>query len=334
MKRAQNLYNLLSTHENLKSAFIKAVKGKQTNSEVIKFKNNFDTNIQNLRKQLLNKEPDIGHYHFFTVRDPKVRTICAAPFPERVLHHAIMNICEPFFDSYAIYDSYACRKGKGNRQALARTQEFARKYSWYLKLDIRKYFDSIDHKIALNLLSRRFKDRDLLMLFHKILNTYHTQSGKGVPIGNLISQHLANLYLGSFDHWLKENRKIKGYVRYMDDFILFSEDKSVLKTELREIECFLKDHLELTLKKNIQLNKISLGIPFLGFRVFPNHTRLLPQSMKRFSRKLRDYEKNYYEGKWSERELIRHMEPLIDFTNAGDNIPFRRMIIKRFGVFS
>jgi len=328
MKRAKNLYPLIPTHENLRTAFRKAAKGKQDHSQVICFRADFDANIQKLRDQLLNKKPDIGHYHFFVVRDPKVRTICAASFPERVLHHAIMNICEPVLDSYAIYDSYACRKGKGNRKALARTQQFAQKFPWYLKLDIRKYFDSIDHDRLMQFLLRRFKDPDLLMLFQQLLETYHTTPGKGVPIGNLISQHLANFYLGRFDHWIKEDRKIKGYVRYMDDFILFSKDKQSLKSELKAMEWFLRDNLKLTLKDNVQLNRSSRGVGFLGFRVFPGHIRLSAPSMKRFSKKFRAYEQLYCDGTWSEKELIRHMEPLVDFTNAGDSHRFRRMIIK------
>ncbi len=198
-----------------------------------------------------------------------------------------MNICEPFLDKYAIYDSHACRKGKGNRKVLDRAQQFVRKYEWYLKLDIRKYFDSIDHDIVIHLLAKQFKDPDLLLLFEKILDTYHTEPGRGVPIGNLISQHLANFYLGCFDHWTKETRKIRGYVRYMDDFVLFSHEKHLLKTELAETEQFLKNHLHLELKSNIQINRCSRGIPFLGFRVFPAHIRLLPESMKRFSKKYR-----------------------------------------------
>jgi len=334
MKRANNLYSLIPTHENLRKAFRKASKGKQAHREVIEFRQNFDANIDKLREQLINKEPDVGHYIFFTIREPKVRDICAASFPERVLHHAIMNICEPFLDKYAIYDSYACRKGKGNRKALARAQKFIRTSSWYLKLDISKYFDSIDHSILIQLLLRRFKDKDLITLFQQILDTYNTQPGKGLPIGNLISQHLANFYLGSFDHRIKEKRKIKLYLRYMDDFILFSDDKSFLKNELQEIQYFLKDNLNLKLKQNIQLNRSYLGVPFLGFRVFPSYTKLLHQSKKRFSKKFRRYEQNYYEGKWSEKELIRHMEPLTAFTDAGDSLPFRRMVIQRFGVLS
>ncbi|MDM8516687.1 RNA-directed DNA polymerase [Desulfobacterales bacterium HSG16] len=334
MKRAGNLYYLITSHENLRIAFQKSARGKQEKKEVIQFRKNFDRNIEKLRSQLLKGEPDIGHYHFFVVRDPKVRTVCAASFPERVLHHGIMNVCEPFLDSYSIYDSYACRKGKGNRKALARAQKFVRQSSWYLKLDISKYFNSIDHTIMMQLLARRFKDKDLLMLFQKIIDTHHIRPGKGVPIGNLISQHLANFYLGCMDHWIKEERRIKAYLRYMDDFILFSKEKSILKKELKEIEKYLKNNLDLTLKNDIQLNQCYLGVPFLGFRVFPCHIRLLPRSKKRFSKKLREYERYYCEGIWTERELARHVEPLIDFTRAADSLRFRRMVIKKFGVLS
>ncbi len=281
MKRANHLYDGISTHENLRVAFRKAAKGKQRQPEVIRFRSQFDANIRKLREDLVAERPDIGHYHFFRVFEPKVRDICAASFPERVLHHAVMNLCEPHLDAYAIHDSYACRKGKGNRKALLRAQMFARKYPWYLKLDISRYFDSIDHEIAMRLLLRQIKEKKLLNLFDAILNTYHTKPGKGVPIGNLISQHLANFYLGLFDHWIKEVRKTKGYVRYMDDFLLFSHEKARLKLELLEIIHFLEKRLALKLKENIQINQTCMGVPFLGFRVFPAHIRLLSRTRTR-----------------------------------------------------
>lgn len=332
MKQIKNLYDQIPTYENLRLAFRKAIKGKQTKKEVILFRKHFDDNMRNLQMQIINGQPDVGHYRFFVIRDPKVRSICAASFPERVLHHAIMNVCEPYLDTCAIYDSYACRKGKGNRKALERAKIFARKNAWYLKLDIRKYFDSIDHDIAMKLLSKRFGDHYLLMLFKKILDSYHTKPGRGVPIGNLISQHLANFYLGGFDHWIKEVRKIRAYIRYMDDFVLFAESRRILKAELSAIEDYLDTKLNLSLKENIQLNRTNKGLPFLGFRVFPCHLRLMARSAKRFSKKMRQYERNYYEGRWTERELVRHMEPLTDFTNAGDSLRIRRLIIERFGV--
>lgn len=275
---------------------------------------------------------EIGNYSFFKVFDPKERLICAAAFPERVLHHAMMNHCEPVLENFSIFDSYACRKGKGLHKALDRASEFARKSKWHLKLDIRKYFDSIDHDIAMTLLSRRFKDPRLLLLFQKILQSYHTQPGKGVPIGNLISQHLANFYLGVFDHWVKETRRVRCYLRYMDDFILFGQTRDALKAELREIEEFLSIHLSLSLKEPIQLNRCGLGVPFLGFRVFGNRIRLSPGSRKRFVRRFRSYERKFLTGEWSETTLVRHIQPLIAFTQAADATGFRRRIVNRYGV--
>jgi RNA-directed DNA polymerase len=183
-------------------------------------------------------------------------------------------------------------------------------------------------------LARRFKDRDLLDLFQVLLETYHTDSGKGMPIGNLISQHLANFYLSVFDHWVKEDLKIKGYLRYMDDFILFGPDKMFLKSTLEQVRTFLEEKLELTLKDNVQLNRSARGIPFIGYRVFPAYIRLAPQSRKRFILKFKQYEKRWQTGEWSENELVRHMEPLIEFTRAADTGNFRKNVIQRFGVSS
>jgi len=334
MKRKGNLYHQIATHENLRIAFAKAAKGKRDCREVIAFCEDFDADIHKLREQLLDHAPDIGHYHFFKVRDPKPRHICAALFPERVLHHAVMNICEPVLESYSVYDSYACRKNKGTLKALARAKEYAGKSDWYLKLDIRRYFDSIDHDILMLLLSRRFKDKEVLNLFHRIIETYHTDPGKGVPIGNLISQHLANFYLGYSDHWVKEDRRIKGYVRYMDDFILFGSDKEFLKTELEHVRQFLNQKLALQLKDNIQLNRCCRGIPFPGFRIYPHQIRLSPSGRQRFVKKFTEYEKKFINGYWNETELIRHIEPLIGFVRIADSSGFLRNVIHRFGVLS
>jgi RNA-directed DNA polymerase len=200
MKRAGNLYCSIAESENLRLAFCKAARGKHSRPEVISFGKNLERNLGLFRQQLIAGQLDICHYRFFRVRDPKPRNICAASFPERVLHHAIMNICEPVLDRYAIFDSYACRKGKGAIRAINRGKSFSRKNNWYLKLDIRHYFYSVDHRVMITLLHRRFKDQHLLALLNKILATYNTLPGKGLPIGNLISQHLANYYLGCLDH--------------------------------------------------------------------------------------------------------------------------------------
>ena len=332
MKRAGNLYRRIPDYDNLCLAFWKAARGKHQRPDVVAFKNRFDENIQKLQNDLLARRPDVGDYRFFQVRDPKPRSICAASFPERVLHHAVMNVCEPVLEAHAVFDSYACRKGKGNRKALDRAQRFSRRFPWYLKLDIRKYFDSIDHADLMDGLARKFKDRDLLHLFRTLLETYYTAPGKGMPIGNLISQHLANFYLSGFDHWVKEDLKIRGYLRYMDDFILFGPDKPYLKAALTQVRVYLAEKLALELKDDIQLNRCAHGIPFIGYRVLPSHIRLSPRSKRRFISKFKEYESKWQSGEWSEADLVRHMEPLIDFTRAAHAGDFRRNVISRFGV--
>jgi len=327
MKRAGNLYKDIADMENLRLAFWKAAKGKRGRQEVVAFSRDLETNLGQIRRQLLAHEPDIGHYRFFEVYDPKHREICAASFPERVLHHAVMNLCEPVLDRCAIFDSYACRKNKGNRKAIAKAKNFAGKNAYYLQLDIHKYFDSIYHEILLSLLGKRFKDSELMDLFDMILSTFHKTLGKGLPIGNLVSQHLANFYLSPLDRWVKEELRVRHYLRYMDDFLLFSSSRIQLKQNLSCIRKWLREHLQLELKNDIKLNRTRLGFTFLGFRIFPGLIRLSNRSKRRFSRKLRRYEENYQSGVWTQKRLIRHVEPLVDFTRIADAKGFRRKII-------
>ncbi len=334
MKRIGCLYEDIYLYPNLCDAFLKASKGRQDDPEVVKFKNNFEKNIKALQKGLMRQSLDIGHYSYFVVRDPKTRLICAASFPERVLHHAIMNICGPVLDTCEIHDSYACRAEKGSHIAVKRAQFFANQYPWYLKLDIRKYFDSIDHHILLKCLDRKIKDQKIVLLLGKILETYHSSEGKGLPIGNLTSQHLANYYLCQFDHWIKEQRKVKGYIRYMDDFVLFRESSEMLKGDLNEIQGYLNQNLKLFLKPGIQLNRSKKGLPFLGYRVFPNKVLLLPSSKKRFIKKLIKYESNYEQGLWTEEKLAKHVTAMIAFIDHADSKGFQRNTIQRFGVSS
>ena len=184
-----------------------------------------------MQKGLVAQTLQIGDYHYFKIHDPKERLICAASFSERVLHHAVMNVCDPFFNRYQIFDSYACRKSKGTYAALDRARHFNHHFKWYLKLDVRKYFDSIHHGRLKRLLVKQFKDKSLLDLFNGIIDSYHVSDACGIPIGNLTSQYFANHYLAVADHFIKEELRIKGYVRYMDDMVLWHNDKiSLLKS--------------------------------------------------------------------------------------------------------
>jgi RNA-directed DNA polymerase len=332
MKRAGDLYGRIAEPANLRSAFLKAIRGKRGKAEVIAYTSRLDEHLGLLRDQLMARKVDAGHYHFFTVHDPKERVICAASFPERVLHHAIMNVCEPVLERYAIHDSYACRTGKGMHAAVLRAQEFTRRHPWYLKLDIRQYFASIDRGIVMSLLERRIKDKDLLGLTRTILETYSVEAGRGLPIGNLISQHLANFYLGHLDHWIKETLLVRGYVRYMDDFVLWAHEKAALKAQLAAIAAFLEHKLKLSLKDDVQLNRCSRGLPFLGYRVFSNRLALGPRARRRFARKLRGYEGEWFDGNWSEADLARHMEALLSYVRFADTRGLRKQIVEHFSV--
>ncbi len=334
VKRATGLFDAICEPGNLRLAFYKAARGKYDRKEVRTFRADFHNRIQIMQDQLVSGCHELGNYRFFTLYDPKKRLICAAPFTERVLHHAVMNVCEPVLERYAIYDSYACRKGKGLHAALARTQYFSRTSPWFLKLDIHKYFDSIDHDIVLRLLRRKIKDRRVLDLFATLVAAYNHTPGKGLPIGSLVSQHLANFYLGLLDHWLKDELGIRGYLRYMDDFLLFAASREQARQLLHLVRSFLAETLRLQLHEQQHLRQCCQGIPLLGFSVFPGIIRLNKGSRSRFSRKFRQYEQQYWKGKWDFVDLDRHMNSLIGFTLPADSLGLRNMIIDRYGVLS
>ncbi|MFT5260116.1 MAG: RNA-directed DNA polymerase [Gammaproteobacteria bacterium] len=179
MKRAGDLYPAICQPDNLHLAFYKSARGRHSKDEVIKYREHLDHKLSFLHQQLVAERCNLGHYSFFRIRDPKPRHICAAAFPERVLHHAVMNVWEPVFEQYAIFDSYACRKGKGSLAALHRAQGFMCNTGWYLKLDIRRYFDSINHGVMQQLIARRIKDKAVLSLFSQLASqlSYPTRDG-------------------------------------------------------------------------------------------------------------------------------------------------------------
>ena len=330
MKRAKNLIPAIVALDNLYLAFWKARKGKEHRPEVYAFCQNFGENIRKLQNQIQNAWVDIGNYHYFTIYDPKERIICAAAFHERVLHHALMNVCHPVFENYQIYDSYATRLGKGTYSALDRAIYFQNKYAYFLKMDIRKYFDSIDHNVLLTLLNKRFKDKKLLSIFQQIIQSYSVSAGRGVPIGNLTSQYFANFYLAFADRYLKEKIGINGYVRYMDDMILWSNNKKELLQKGRQFEKYLNVYLTLDLKVNF-LNKNKQGLSFLGYRIFPNFVLLNKRSKARFKRKLKLYDYNWKYGYWTEEQYQRHLMPLFAFTEYANSYGFRKNVLKSIG---
>lgn len=326
MKRAGYLIERIVDLDNLQLAYYKAQKGKAGKSEVLDYAKRLHTNLQNLREQILAGEVEAGNYSYFTIYDPKKRLICAAPFGQRVLHHALMNICHPFFEKVQIFDSYATRPEKGTYAALARARDFNRRYKWFLKLDFCKYFDSLDHSVLKQQLHRLFKDWRLLRIFDRIIDSYAVNPGQGVPIGNLTSQYFANHYLAGADHYVKEILKIPAYARYMDDLVLWQNDKDTLMSCGRRLSQYAENKLNLRLKP-FCLNRNSHGLPFLGYLVYPDHTRLAQRSRVRFIKKLRVYQDKLVSGEWTQKEYQAHVLPLIAFTEHAQAREFRKKVI-------
>ena len=327
MKRAGNLLCKIAATPNLYRAFIKARKSKQGQSPVLVYEKDLDTNILLLQNQLLANSVEVGNYHYFIITDPKVRQICAAPFGERVLHHALMNECHPYFEQHLISDTYATRKNKGTYSALDRARYYAREYSYFVKMDIRKYFDNIDHTILKQQLKCLFKDSELLTIFDKIINSYHVGELKGVPIGNLTSQYFANHYLSEADHFAKESIKIQGYIRYMDDMLFFGNSREELVEKTKLFVCFVEQKLQLSFKP-IVYESTNKGVVFLGYKIYPHYVKLNTRSKIRFKTKMALCEENLQSGKWNSYEYQQHVIPLLAFTEYADTINLRINTIK------
>lgn len=325
MKRKGYLIEHIAEMKNLEWAFYKAKKGKEAKVAVQVFGKELKENLKKLQSQILSGDVEVGDYHYFTIYDPKKRQICAAPFPQRVLHHALMNVCHPFFEKVQISDSYASRIGKGTYAALEKAKKNIRRYKWFLKMDVRKYFDSIHHGALRVQLCRMFKDGCLLRIFDKIIDSYEVSAGRGVPIGNLTSQYFANHYLAVADHFVKEQLCLPAYVRYMDDMVLWHDDKKLLLKAGRDFQNFIKAHLKLELKP-FCLNKNTAGLPFLGYLLYPDTVRLAQRSKKRYIRKMKKYEGFLKAGDWTQKVYQKHVMPLTAFTFYANAKAFRKKV--------
>ena len=342
MKRVGDIFDAVVDRENLLRAFWKASRGKRSRPDQMAYAGNLDQNIDGLREGLLIGDYPIGDYSKFTIYEPKERVICAAAFRERVLHHALMNVCEPFFEKWLVHDTYACRRGKGQLAAVKRAHEFARRHEWFLKCDIRKYFDSIPHDGLVKMLRRKFKDERIVKWFERIIDTYETESGLGLPIGNLTSQHLANLYLDPLDRFLDGatvarrpscladkpraclNRSGSvGYLRYMDDFVFYSDSKDFLKSVLGALPSFLST-LGLLLKEGSFINRTVRGMDFLGLRVWPWRIGASRASLRRYRRKIAVCEKRYSECAIDEMAFQCRLTALTAFVAQGDTLKWRQ----------
>ncbi|NDV93507.1 reverse transcriptase [Dysgonomonas sp. 521] len=285
MKRFGNLYDKICDADNLYLAYSKARKGKGKSYGVKQFESNLIENMQMIQDDLINGTYTISEYDVFTITDPKERIIYRLPFRDRVVQHTIMNILEPIWASVFISHTYSCIKGRGIHGALKhikRDLKDSENTSYCLKMDIRKFYPSIDHEVMKLIVRKKIKDARLLNLLDDIIN-----SAPGLPIGNYLSQFLANLYLSYFDHWLKEEKQVKYYYRYADDMVILSDDKNYLHDLQIEIGKYLNDRLKLELKDNFQVFPVTArGIDFVGYVFYHTHTRLRKRIKKKFCRRI------------------------------------------------
>lgn len=275
--------------ENLLSAWKEFLVGKKQRKDVQMFERNLMENIILLHRDLLMRNYRHSEYEAFNISDPKPRSIHKATVRDRLLHHAIYRVLYPYFDIKFIHDSYSCRKWKGTHRAMSRFSDFTRKVSqnntktiWILKCDVRKFFASIDQKRLVEILEMYDLDRDTVWLLHRVIDSfYSTEAGKGLPLGNLTSQLLVNIYMDWFDQHMKHRLKAKHYIRYADDFVVMSQDKQWLEHILIQIKYFLKENLLLDLHPNkVSIQTLASGVDFLGWVHFPTH-RVLRTTTKR-----------------------------------------------------
>jgi RNA-directed DNA polymerase len=280
---------------------------------VAAFNHDLEGNLLALQDALLSDAWTPGPFTSFFVTDPKRRTISAAPYADRVVHHAVCRVVAPLFERTFIFDSYACRTGKGSHAAVDRLTTFMRRGDYVLQLDIRQFYPSVDHEVLKTLLRRRVTCPRTLYLLDLIVEhgagsagvspAHRDEAGEtpalpaGLPIGNLTSQWYANIYLDALDHYVKETLSHRLYLRYMDDMILAGDDKAMLWAARDAIVAFLTTRLHLTLHLTKQwIHPASAGVDFLGYRVFPDHRRLLRASGYRFQRRLRAFQRAYAAG--------------------------------------
>ncbi len=347
MKTYKNLYPQIASFENLYESWRKARLGKRYQATIAAFERNLDVELTALYQELMSETWQPGGYRSFTIHEPKRRKISAAPFRDRVVHHALVGIIEPIYERKFIYDSYANRKGKGTHAALDRCTYYMRRFKYVLQCDVQQFFPSIDHDILKATLAKTIACPPTLRLCEGIIAsgqgvlneeyTMHYFLGddlfavnrpRGLPIGNLTSQFWANVYLNPLDQFVKHELKALGYIRYVDDFLLFADDKPTLHTWRSEIIHHLQ-HLRLTIHENrAQPTPVKQGIPFLGFTVYPDHRRLKRTKGISYQRHLRRLWQQYQAGEITREEGRASIMAWLGHVQHGDTWGLRRKLFR------
>ncbi|MDR2718063.1 MAG: reverse transcriptase/maturase family protein [Treponema sp.] len=325
MKRQSRLFEHIVDYNNIRLAFLKALRGNRSSYSAVNFCKNIEENLAAVRGKLTSLDCGWGRYRSFLIKDPKLRVISTAPFEQRIMHHAIMNVIEPVFDRPMICNSYACRKGKGTHAAVRYAFGRGKASPFFLKLDIRKYFDSIDHEALKAQLRRLIKDQRVLFLLDGVIDSYETAPGKGVPIGNLTSQFFANLYLAAMDHFILEQLRPCAYCRYMDDFVLWASSQVELKTMFAQVDEYVTRNLKLAVKQPV-FGKTAAGLPFLGFLIKENGIFLLQKSKRRFKARVAEISASLSSGVITEEKAAERSRSVCAAINLARTNFLRRKV--------
>jgi RNA-directed DNA polymerase len=346
MKTFKNLYPQIADWHNLLLAWRKARKGKRYTPAAAAFERSLDIELLNLQHDLASESYQPGEYVSFIVHEPKRRKISAAPFRDRVAHHALCNIIEPIYERKFIFDSYANRVGKGTHAALDRCTRFMQRYRYVLQCDVQQFFPAIDHAILKAILSRTIACAPTMRLCERIIDSgagvladqyeMHYFPGddllaatrpRGLPIGNLTSQFWANVYLNELDQFVKHRLRARGYLRYVDDFLLFADDKVTLHRWRDEIIGFLQS-LRLTLHENrAHPRPVTAGITLLGFIVYPDHRRLIRDKGIRYRRHLKGLYRQYLRAEIGRDKLESSIHAWIGHAMHGDTWGLRSQVL-------
>lgn len=337
--------------ENLLEAWKEFVKGKKNKKDVQEFSLHLMDNIFSLHRDLSNHTYKHGGYQAFKINDPKTRDIHKAAVRDRLLHHAIYRKLYPFFDKTFIPDSYSCRIGKGAHKAIKKFREYAyvvsknnTKTFWILKCDIRKFFANIDHNILLKILEEYIPDKNIIRLLREIIDSFKTSKldsrprgndklGVGLPLGNLTSQLLVNIYMNRFDQFVKHKLKAKYYIRYADDFVFLSEDKEWLEGIILEIKKFLEKELRLELHPDkIYIKTLASGVDFLGYVIFPKHIVLRTKTKRRISGKLKGKKYDLQNGLISKDVFNQSLQSYLGILKHCEGYKIKRKL-RRFANF-
>lgn len=310
-------YQDIISMENLLVVWKRFLRGKRHKKDVVEFEANLADNLVTLLKVLKNKTYIHGGYSTFNISDPKPRNIHKANVRDRIVHHLLYKELYPYFEQRFIYDSYSCREKRGTHKAMNRFKYFAGKVSknqtktcWVLKCDIKKFFANINHEVLKKILTRQIEDENISWLLSQVIDSFSsllTSSAiaenvtKGLPLGNLTSQLLVNIYMHEFDMYIKQELRVKYYIRYADDFVILSENKTELEDNIRYIVCYLKNRLKLELHPDkVFIKTFASGVDFLGWVNFPFYRQLRKSTKKKIIKNMKGYPKletiNSYRG--------------------------------------